>query len=252
MAQIDDARKDYLAGMKYRDIADKYGVSVNTVKSWRQRHGWKRGAPPKPKKGAPKKHRGAPEKNKYAVGNSGGAPDGNKNALVTGEYETLSFATMSDHERALFEGISDDPMTTINTQIRELKIRKYRIMQRIERLKVSQKAETESTVVGESDGHRQLPTGFSLKTHRKFDDLLRLESALDSISAQLLRAVQQKQHMIESLAPERRKLLELDISKAQDEELERKRNNNELGMQETMHKMSDEELRNLREMKGDE
>ena len=36
------ARADYLAGMKYKDIAAKYGVSINTVKSWAKRHGWTR------------------------------------------------------------------------------------------------------------------------------------------------------------------------------------------------------------------
>ncbi|MEH7786190.1 helix-turn-helix domain-containing protein, partial [Bacillus thuringiensis] len=29
------AFKDFLEGVKYKDIADKYGVSVSTVKSWR-------------------------------------------------------------------------------------------------------------------------------------------------------------------------------------------------------------------------
>lgn len=36
------AERDYLAGAKYKDIAAKYGVSVNTVKSWRKRYGWSR------------------------------------------------------------------------------------------------------------------------------------------------------------------------------------------------------------------
>lgn len=31
------AEKDYMAGMKYKDIAAKYDVSLNTVKSWKQR-----------------------------------------------------------------------------------------------------------------------------------------------------------------------------------------------------------------------
>lgn len=51
------AAVDYAAGMKYKDIADKYGVSLNTVKSWRKRNGWSRGAPPV-KKGAPKNSEG--------------------------------------------------------------------------------------------------------------------------------------------------------------------------------------------------
>lgn len=36
------AEQDYMAGMKYKDIADKYGVSINTVKSWKQRYKWNR------------------------------------------------------------------------------------------------------------------------------------------------------------------------------------------------------------------
>lgn len=36
----DKAYKDYCNGMKYRDIAVKYGVSLSTVKSWATRH-WK-------------------------------------------------------------------------------------------------------------------------------------------------------------------------------------------------------------------
>ncbi|MGV3337007.1 terminase small subunit [Latilactobacillus curvatus] len=39
----DVAKKDYESGMKYKDIAEKYGVSINTVKSWKQRNNWQRG-----------------------------------------------------------------------------------------------------------------------------------------------------------------------------------------------------------------
>lgn len=39
--------------MKYKDIAEKYGVSLNTVKSWKSRNGWQRDATKK--KGAHKK-----------------------------------------------------------------------------------------------------------------------------------------------------------------------------------------------------
>lgn len=53
MSRIEDAEKDYLDGMKYKDIAEKYGVSLNTVKSWKSRNGWQRDATNK--KGAHKK-----------------------------------------------------------------------------------------------------------------------------------------------------------------------------------------------------
>ncbi|MCY6372452.1 terminase small subunit [Clostridium ganghwense] len=36
------AEKDYITGMKYKDIATKYNVSLNTVKSWKTRYKWNR------------------------------------------------------------------------------------------------------------------------------------------------------------------------------------------------------------------
>jgi phage terminase small subunit len=36
------AELDYIGGMKYKDIAKKYEISVNTVKSWKQRYNWTR------------------------------------------------------------------------------------------------------------------------------------------------------------------------------------------------------------------
>lgn len=46
----DKAYKDYVSGMKYKDIAEKYNVSINTVKSWKRRLNWQRET--NPKKGA--------------------------------------------------------------------------------------------------------------------------------------------------------------------------------------------------------
>lgn len=57
MTNQEKAEKDYLAGMKYKDIAVKYDVSINTVKSWKKRNGWSRGAPKKSKGVQPKKKR---------------------------------------------------------------------------------------------------------------------------------------------------------------------------------------------------
>lgn len=58
------AQHDYELGMKYKDIAEKYGVSFNTVKSWRSRYGWvrkgaKKGCTKKSKRVQPKTPTGA-------------------------------------------------------------------------------------------------------------------------------------------------------------------------------------------------
>ena len=40
MKKYEEAEQDYLSGLKYKDIADKYGVSLSTVKQWKRRY-WK-------------------------------------------------------------------------------------------------------------------------------------------------------------------------------------------------------------------
>ena len=75
------AEQDYMNGMKYKDIADKYGVSLNTVKSWKKRYNWDRkGCTQKKKKGA-HKNVIAQLGNKNATG-----PAGNKNAEKYGFF----------------------------------------------------------------------------------------------------------------------------------------------------------------------
>ncbi|WP_282140308.1 phage terminase small subunit [Cytobacillus oceanisediminis] len=81
------AEKDYVKGMKYKDIAEKYQVSLNTVKSWKKRYGWKRDRGAPKEKGVHTKKRGAPKGNINAKGNRGGAaPKGNSNAVTHGFF----------------------------------------------------------------------------------------------------------------------------------------------------------------------
>jgi phage terminase small subunit len=44
------AEEDYITGMKYKDIAEKYNVTLNTVKSWKTRYRWSKDGAPKTKK----------------------------------------------------------------------------------------------------------------------------------------------------------------------------------------------------------
>lgn len=81
------AEKDYVKGMKYKDIAKKYQVSLNTVKSWKKRYGWNRDRGAPKEKGVHTKKRGAPKGNINAKGNRGGAaPKGNSNAVTHGFF----------------------------------------------------------------------------------------------------------------------------------------------------------------------
>ncbi|MCY9764791.1 phage terminase small subunit [Paenibacillus alvei] len=80
------AEQDYMQGLKYKEIAEKYDVTLNTVKSWKQRHGWQRNKGAPDQKGVHTKRIGAPDGNKNALGNEGGAPRGNQNAVTHGFF----------------------------------------------------------------------------------------------------------------------------------------------------------------------
>ncbi|MCY7821211.1 phage terminase small subunit [Bacillus inaquosorum] len=121
------AYKDYVKGLKYKDLAEKYGVSVNTIKSWKQRHGWER------KKGAPSEKsvhtkKGGQPGNKNALGNrGGGAPAGNQNAVTHGFFskflpkDTLSIME-EIQERSPVDMIWDQIQIQYATIIRAQKI----------------------------------------------------------------------------------------------------------------------------------
>lgn len=100
------AYQDYLNGMKYKEIAEKYGVTINTVKSWKTRYKWSRdGVRTKEESVHTTRNRGAPKGNQNAKGNKGGAaPKGNQNAVKHGLFskyipqETLELMGMLEEK----------------------------------------------------------------------------------------------------------------------------------------------------------
>lgn len=151
------AFEDWKQGMKYQEIADKYSVSLGTVKSWASRK-WKQNdkkkvangcnkrlqsdeerLQPKTKTGAPKGNQnavgnkgGASEGNQNAVGNKGGsAPKGNKNSLKHGIYEKLLYSAFSEEEKELFHLKELDEAEELKGIIRLCDIQIFRFMQKV-------------------------------------------------------------------------------------------------------------------------
>lgn len=129
MAVRDEAKKDWEQGMKRKEIAEKYGVSENTVKSWISRHwnntkGAPKGASKSKKKGAPKK--GGQIGNQNAVGN--GAPLGNDNATKHGGYSAVYWDTLTDEEKALIDDMPKDEETLLIDQIKMCSVRERRLL----------------------------------------------------------------------------------------------------------------------------
>lgn len=78
------AYQDYLDGMKYKEIAEKHGVTINTVKSWKTRYKWSRKGMHTKEKSVHTKKRGGQPNNTNAKGH--GPPKKNQNAVTHGFF----------------------------------------------------------------------------------------------------------------------------------------------------------------------
>lgn len=123
------AKQDYMKGMTYKDICDKYDISINTLKSWIKRYNWSEERKNHNKKGAPKKRKGAPLNNKNAKGNKGGAaPVGNMNSIKHGAYQSLYVEMLNMEDKILFNMIQ--PSINIDDEIKLLRLKIARLINR--------------------------------------------------------------------------------------------------------------------------
>ena len=211
----DEAKKIWLESngeKQLKEIASELNVSDSQVRKWKSQD--KLSAELKSNvtnaKGNVTFQGGAPFGNQNAKGNKGNSraspPKRNKNALKTGEYETIFFDTLSDEEKDIYSSLDDDPSFVLSEEIRLLKIRQLRMMKRIkeaesglndeevDRLQQMRKIKTPI----EKDGKKleikrevMQDVQVSRKTYRKIDDILSIEDALTRISNQLTKAIKQ-------------------------------------------------------------
>ncbi len=124
-SNVENIKNDYLQGMKYNDIIDKYNITlpelrsiIRTNKLTRSRSEIKKG-------------------NTNSIGNKGGhAPEGNKNSVVTGEYENIYKDVLEPEELELYEKIkTDDREQLLIEEYKILTIREQRMLKKIQELK---------------------------------------------------------------------------------------------------------------------
>ena len=194
------AYEDYQKGMKYKEIAKKYGVTLNTVKSWKTRCKWSKGM----KKGVHTKsekvctQKGGQPGNKNAVGNPGGAaPVQNKNAIKTGEFEALFFDALDPEERQLIGLVRPDKEALLLQEIQLLTVRERRMLKRIESIRMAaEDCEKEKAIGMTAVKYR---TGMEKE---KTTDLVEYTGALgqiQSIEDALTRVQARRQRAIDSL-----------------------------------------------------
>lgn len=229
-------------GISLHELAEKHGIKYPTIKSRKQRQGWQKNASmdaymdakkdasipkdaPAKKKGPPfgsqnAKGHGAPKGNKNALGNKGGKgpPLGCKNALKTGEYETIWFDTLTDEEKALYGKIDTNTLAQVEQSIIFLSFRERRMMERIKRL-MDGLTEKERRILSELREEKEEVKLYDEKTastktvlvpvpkmvvtnitetqSRAIDDILRIEEGLTRVQQQKARYIALK-HTIEN------------------------------------------------------
>lgn len=118
-----------MAGKTYNQIAEKHDVTYNEVLYLIKKKKWKRESNlSKVKKG-----------NKNAKGNKGGpgAEKGNKRALTTGEYETITIYDdlLTEEERGILNNFElEDKKEQILSELKILTIRERRMLAKIKKL----------------------------------------------------------------------------------------------------------------------
>ena len=211
-------------GLKYKEIAEKLGVPESTVKSWATRY-WKKGKVASEKVASKKKKvatedatsttpkpRGAPKGNANGVGNKGGAPPANQNAVTHGGYAAILFDTLDETEHSMINQMQPNEEQLLVDEINLLTVRERRIMQRIQEYQtapvaISSTVRTEHKRAFDSpedeqlyneriqekiDAKERLP-GREYTTHTtteaSYSIVLKLEEALTRCQAQKQRAI---------------------------------------------------------------
>lgn len=204
---------------RLKDIAEELQISEEQIRKWKNQDKWDKVTLPKTKSNVTN-HKGGQIGNKNATGNKGGAaPVGNKNAVKTGEFETLFFDALEPEEMHLIGMVQLDKEKLLLEEIQLLTVRERRMLKRIEGLK-SLDDMPEMMKGGELD---EPPLGMTITKYSsgydkgKLTNLKEYEGTLGQIQAiedSLTRVQARRQRAIETLHKFRYDDARLDLESA--------------------------------------
>lgn len=197
--RVEQAKTLYDKGLKLIDIASQLGIPEGTVRSWKNRYNWDCNVA-KEKRNVAKRKGGQPG-NKNAEGHGGTGPPRNKNAVKTGEFETLFFDTLNPEEKQLAAMVQPDKEQLLLREIKLLTVREHRMLKRIEALR---RLEERETAAGSDE--ESIPPGMSVTEYssgiekgkptelRKYEGILgqiqAIEDALTRVQARQQKAIE--------------------------------------------------------------
>ena len=192
MARAPDERQEqakelFLQGMKLIDISKALEVPVGTIRSWKKRYNWdkKSNATLHKRKRNVAKAKGGQRGNQNAIGNHGGAaPEGNKNAVTTGEFETLLFDCLEPEEKQLAAAVPNDKEQLLFQEIQLLTVRERRMLKRIENLR-----QADFTTVKKKKGTEKDKWTDLDEKHATLGQIQNIEDALTRVQARKQAAI---------------------------------------------------------------
>ena len=167
-------KNDYLQGMRYKDIFKKYNITLPDLKKIIRKYNLTRDKS-QVLKG-----------NKNAKNNKGGQPPmGNKNAVTTGEYESIFQDVLTDEEKDIFKKIKVENTDTLllNEYIEEYKlltIREFRMMRRIMTLEKSKTDMTIGSIKKKNNSQENIET--TTEAEATLDKIQRIEDGLTRVT----------------------------------------------------------------------
>ena len=194
MDKKQQAFEDWKNGMKYKEIAEKYGISLSTVKSWAVRY-WKKNEPEnvatnEEKVATTTAKKLQPEKNK------GGAPKGNKNHLKHGIYEKMLFEFLSEEEQKFFLQQEVDEIEECKKMIKFCDLQILKFMKKIKELEqkagglvvsgVSKKKKTEGSQKNNTNTQEEITTN-TVAVHEL---ILRYNNEIEKVKKQKMKCLE--------------------------------------------------------------
>ena len=195
--------KEHAGNIDLVEIASQLNISAGTIRGWKSKDAWEERLNGTLRKNTErsKRKRGGQPGNKNAE--NSGAPERNKNAVKTGEFEALFFDTLDSDEQKLIRTVQSDKEQLLLQEIQLLTVRERRMLKRIDRLR---QLEEQKTTTDSEEEH--IPMGMSvtefssgiekgkLTELRKYEGIL---GQIQSIEDALTRVQARKQKAIETL-----------------------------------------------------
>ena len=170
----ENIKNDYLQGMRYKDIFKKYNITLPDLKKIIRKYNLTRDKSQVLKR------------NKNAKNNKGGQPPiGNKNAVTTGEYESIFQNVLTDEEKSIFKKIKVENTDSLllNEYIEEYKlltIRELRMMRRIMTLEQSERDMTIGSIKKKNNSQGNIET--TTEAEATLDKIQRIEDGLTRVT----------------------------------------------------------------------